>query len=53
MKAVQRMLGNASAATTLDTYSDLFDDILGAVADRTAATARDASVGKMWASTDA
>lgn len=33
VKAVQRMLGHASAAMTLDTYSDLFDDDLDAVAD--------------------
>lgn len=33
VKAVQRMLGHASAAMTLDTYSDLFDDDLEAVAD--------------------
>ncbi|MDQ1531827.1 MAG: hypothetical protein QOE37_1932, partial [Microbacteriaceae bacterium] len=26
VKAVQRMLGHASAAMTLDTYADLFDD---------------------------
>lgn len=32
-KAVQRMLGHASAAMTLDTYADLFDDDLDAVAD--------------------
>lgn len=32
VKAVQRMLGHASAAMTLDTYSDLFDDDLNAVA---------------------
>ncbi len=32
MKAVQRMLGHASAAMTLDTYADLFDDDLDAVA---------------------
>lgn len=31
---VQRMLGHASAAMTLDTYADLFDDDLNAVADR-------------------
>ncbi len=37
---VQRMLGHASAAMTLDTYADLFDDDLNGVAD---------SVGKMWA----
>ena len=34
VKAVQRMLGHASAAMTLDTYADLFDDDLNAVADR-------------------
>lgn len=31
VKAVQRMLGHASAAMTLDVYSDLFDDDLDAV----------------------
>ncbi|ANJ25716.1 tyrosine-type recombinase/integrase [Agromyces aureus] len=34
VKAVQRMLGHASAAMTLDTYSDLFDDDLDTVAAR-------------------
>ena len=34
VKAVQRMLGHASAAMTLDTYSDLFDDDLDIVAVR-------------------
>ena len=33
MKAVQRMLGHASAAITLDVYADLFEDDLDAVAD--------------------
>ena len=32
VKAVQRMLGHASAAMTLDIYADLFDDDLEAVA---------------------
>ena len=32
VKAVQRMLGHASAAMTLDTYADLFEDDLDAVA---------------------
>lgn len=32
VKAVQRMLGHASAAMTLDTYADLFDDDLDFVA---------------------
>jgi integrase len=28
VKAIQRMLGHASAAMTLDVYADLFDDDL-------------------------
>ncbi|NUU07210.1 site-specific integrase [Leifsonia sp. C5G2] len=32
VKAVQRMLGHSSASMTLDTYADLFDDDLDAVA---------------------
>ncbi|WP_367824049.1 MULTISPECIES: tyrosine-type recombinase/integrase [unclassified Microbacterium] len=32
VKAVQRMLGHASAAMTLDTYADLLDDDLNSVA---------------------
>jgi integrase len=32
VKAVQRMLGHASAAMTLDVYADLFDDDLDGVA---------------------
>jgi integrase len=34
VKAVQRMLGHASAAMTLDVYADLFEDDLDKVADR-------------------
>jgi integrase len=34
VKSVQRMLGHASAAMTLDIYSGLFDDDLDAVGDR-------------------
>lgn len=34
VKGVQRMLGHASAAMTLDVYSGLFDDELDGVADR-------------------
>ncbi len=34
VKAVQRMLGHKSAATTLDAYADLFDDDLADVAAR-------------------
>lgn len=48
VKAVQRMLGHASAAMTLDTYSDLFDADLDAVADRLH-NAAISSVGRMWA----
>lgn len=33
VKAIQRMLGHASAAMTLDTYADLFDDDLDYVAE--------------------
>ena len=44
VKVVQRMLGHASAAMTLDVYADLFDDDLTGVADRL-----DETVGKMWA----
>jgi integrase len=40
VKAVQRMLGHASAAMTLDTYADLFDDDLDAVAERLDSLAR-------------
>jgi Phage integrase family len=38
-KVVQRMLGHASAAMTLDTYADLFESDLDSVAE---------SVAKMW-----
>ncbi len=53
VKAVQRMLGHASAAMTLDVYSGLFDDDLGALAERMDAahhahvSAR--LVGALWA----
>jgi integrase len=40
VKAVQRMLGHASAALTLDTYTDLFDHDLDAVAERLDLAAR-------------
>ncbi|MEV4954024.1 tyrosine-type recombinase/integrase [Paenarthrobacter nitroguajacolicus] len=33
VKSVQRMLGHASAAMTLDVYADLFDDDLDTVAE--------------------
>lgn len=34
MNAIQRMVGHASAAMTLDHYSDLFDDDLDDLVDR-------------------
>ncbi len=40
VKAVQQMLGHASAAMTLDVYSGLFADELDAVADRVDAATR-------------
>jgi integrase len=43
VKAVQKMLGHASAAMTLDIYADLFDDDLEAVA-KALHQARDVSV---------
>lgn len=45
VKAVQKMLGHASAAMTLDVYADLFDDDLDAVGD---ASPRQA-LRKLWA----
>lgn len=44
VKAVQRMLGHASAAMTLDTYADLFDDDLDNVADALDRAAESAGV---------
>jgi len=49
VKAVQRMLGHASAAMTLDVYADLFDDDLDAVATALNEARSNSSVGKMWA----
>jgi integrase len=49
VKAVQRMLGHASAAMTLDVYANLFDDDLDAVAEGLDKAARKTIVGKMWA----
>jgi integrase len=49
VKAVQRMLGQASASMTLDTYADLFDDDLDGVAVALNAHAMNSDVGKMWA----
>lgn len=49
VKSLQRMLGHASAAMTLDVYADLFDDDLDAVAEALNDRALSSSVGKMWA----
>ena len=49
VKAVQKMLGHASAAMTLDIYADLFDDDLEAVATALHDARARESVGKMWA----
>lgn len=49
VKAVQKMLGHASAAMTLDVYADLFDDDLDAVGDALSAAGDPTVVGKMWA----
>ena len=55
VKAVQRMLRHASAAMTLDTYAELFDDDLDAVSERLDAarthrvsTRPHRSVGFVW-----
>lgn len=50
VKAVQRMLGHASAAMTLDVYADLFDDDLTAVANGLDDAARAADVFDLWGS---
>ena len=47
--ALQRMLGHTSAKMTLDTYADLFDDDLDAVAVTLHARYSPERVGKMWA----
>ena len=47
VKAVQRMLGHASAAVTLDVYADLFDDDLAGVADALDHRAMQSDVAKV------
>jgi integrase len=52
VKSVQRMLGHASAAMTLDVYAGLFDDDLTDLAARMDAAAQEAAdglVGVLWA----
>ncbi len=53
VKAVQRMLGHASASMTLDVYADLFDDDLDAVATALDEAASRAGVGRLWAAPEA
>lgn len=53
VKVVQRMLGHASAAMTLDVYADLFDDDLNAVATALDHAVSQTNVGKMWANASA
>lgn len=48
VKAVQSMLGHASAAMTLDVYADLFDDDLEAVAVALDAARSREIVAKVW-----
>lgn len=48
VKAIQRMFGHASAAMTLDVYSDLFDDDLDDVAIRLDHALSGTNVVKMW-----
>ena len=48
VKAVQRMLGHKSAAMTLDTCADLFEDDLDAVAEALNDRAISAHVGNLW-----
>jgi len=45
VKALQRMLGHASAAMTFDTYADLFSDDLDAVSDALDTAVQRAVVG--------
>lgn len=47
-KLVQRMLGHASAAMTLDTYADLFADDLETVSARLNDVRANAVVGNLW-----
>lgn len=48
IKAVQRMLGHASAKMTLDTYGSLFEEDLEELAERLDARFRDSDVAPAW-----
>lgn len=49
VKSLQKMLGHASAAMTLDVYTDLFDEDLTAIGDALNAAVLKLDVGKKWA----
>ena len=48
IKAVQRMLGHASAKMTLDTYGSLFEEDLEELAERLDARFRASDVAPAW-----
>lgn len=48
VKALQKMLGHQSAAMTLDTYADLFDDDLAGVAQKLDERARVVTLDPQW-----
>jgi integrase len=52
VKAVQRMLGHAAAAITLDVYSDLFDEDLDKVAISLDRVAMQTSIAELLANTE-
>ena len=52
VKSLQRMLGHASAAMTLDTYSDLFEDDLDSVGNALDQAVSRPSVAKVWPKAD-
>lgn len=52
VKAVQRQLGHASAAMTLDVYADLFDDDLDVLSESMGALLAQENVGKLWATVE-
>ena len=49
VKSVQRQLGHASAAMTLDVYADLFDSDLDSVAESMESMLQEYDVGRVWA----
>lgn len=49
VKAIQRMLGHASAAMSLDVYADLFDDDQEILSNALNGARANSDVGRMWA----